>query len=214
MLEDLEYYCPKTIMTYADCGVSEFLYLEKIKDTTTNSDVYTLKLYQEAKNTLSFLGWTSFSCDFENKKSASLETFVNPKFRQVGNASFLIAYWIYLCKNAGLTELETIPVDDLYLAYTYKKIGFDLPVSTSHSSDKTVLICEREPEDKKTNYLVFHNENYANEFLGNNPEINSEDVTCEMASGTTVLDEVLLGSCYVLDDLDSAYSRVRKIIEK
>lgn len=214
MLENLEYYCPQTIMIHTDDGVMEFLNLERIKDEPTKHDVYTLKLYQEANNTLSFLGWTSFFCDFENQESESLETFVNPKFRQVGNASFLIAYWIYLCNKIGITKLNTSQVDEAYLAYTYKKFGFDLPISASYSSDKTVLICERESEDKKTNYLMFHSENYANEFLGNNPEINSEDITCEIASGTTVLDEVLLGSCYVLDDLDSAYSRARKIIEK
>ncbi len=212
MLEKLKYNNPTPIMVNLCDGIMDYLYLEKTVDNISKNDIYSLKLYHEENNVTYFVGSISFSCDVLNSESVALDTYIQPEYRKTGKASFLIAYWIYVCKSSGITNLSTVAIDDVYLAHTYKNFGFDLPSLNDYMTPETIFLCERKNEETKGMFPVFDSEAYETKYRNNNP--GETNIAREIDSDTIIIDEILLGKNYELIDSDEAYARVRKVIDK
>jgi len=140
-------------------------------------------------------GYIYFYLDYQTKTSDFIGVKVNPEYRNLNIASFLIASWIDMCMNSGYEALGCVQKQRKpFPLYLLKKYSFEiLNLSLYDTKPYVVSICKSNDESDRTKFLLFKSPEYEKLFI--NSSVSSSDnysIIHDLDEGKTVLDRVLL----------------------
>lgn len=206
----------KKILIYGNYEERERVYFEKVYFPHKSVNQYFIKLFKLNKyGTYLCDGYIYFYLDLLKKESNFIGLWVKPERRNEGLAQVLISYWVNLCLENGIYDLNTIHKQRKpFILYLLKKFKFDLlNIKLYESSLNTINICKCLDNDVKC--LYFKNPLQAETFK-NSKILESDNyiILDSLTEDTEVLDQILLSTLYTLKDNDEAYKRSLNLIEK
>ena len=172
---------------------SEDLYFKKSIDDGSHKPKFYISVYTRINNELRQQGYLYFYLDYETKQSNFIGIKVEPKYRNLNIASFLIATWIDLCLNngynLGVNEKQRKP----FLIYLLKTFGFEILDTSLYQSRPDVITCCRYLDySKKDKLLLFKDSKHESNFM--KTTIFNEDnyKIIHDTSGIVLLDNIIL----------------------
>ncbi len=159
-------------------------------------------------------GYLYFYLNPEKRQSNFIGVSVSEEYRNCGMASLLIANWIELCLDDGILNLETIPKQrKSFVLYLLKKYAFELnDLNTYQTSTRVVHICRKENDNGK--YIMFENKQEEKRFQSSNIMRSDNYSIVTREDDIQVLDSVVLGSPYFLQDSEKAYQKSLQVYHK
>lgn len=189
---------------------------EKVYFPHKNVDQYFIKIFKLDKSgTYLCDGYIYFYLNLLNKESNFIGLWIKPERRNEGLAQVLISYWVNLCLENGIYNLNTIHKQRKpFTLYLLKKFKFDLlNIKLYESSSNTISICKFLDKDDKC--LYFKNSLQAATFK-NSKILESDNylILDSLNEDTKVLNHILLSTLYTSKDNDEASKRSLKLIDK
>ncbi len=144
----------------------EDIYIKKSIDDGSNKPKFYISVYTNINGELRQQGYLYFYLDYETKQSNFIGIKVEPEYRNLNIASFLIATWIDLCMNnnykLGVNEKQRKP----FLLYLLKSFGFEiLNTSLYKTRPDVITVCRSLDFKNKEKLLLFkdpkHEENFS-----------------------------------------------------
>lgn len=159
-------------------------------------------------------GYLYFYLDPLKLQSRFIGVGVGEKYRNFGIASLLISSWIQLCMDEGFINLETIPKQKKpFVLYLLKKYTFELnDLNTYQTSTKVVHICKKENDSRKC--IMFENKQEERRFQDSNIMRTDNYNIVTRGEDIQILDSVVLGSSYFLQDSEKAYQKSLQVYHK
>lgn len=205
----------KAILIDENKNTKQKVLFEKTRFNDANTDQYFVKIFQTTSNG-NYLcqGYIYFYIDFINKNSNFIGLYTNPIFRNQGIAQLLIAYWVKLCLESGIYNLNTIKKQRKpFILYLLKKFQFDLlNIHEYELSPNTISICQTPFTTNKC--LYFKNPKQAETFK--NGKIHAGDnyfILESLSNDIVILDQVILSKPYESKEDEIAYTRSLKLIK-
>lgn len=194
----------------------EKIYLEKVIFPQNNRDQYFIKIYKtNDKGSYICKGYIYFYLDLLNRESNFIGEFVKPEYRDDGLGQLLISYWVNLCLENGIYNLNTSHKQRKpFIVYLLKKFKFDiLNIAQYEISLNTISVCKKDGD--KSKYLFFKNPLQAATFK-NSKILESDNylILDSLNENTQVLDQVLLSTEYISQDNEEAYKKSLNLIDK
>ena len=140
-------------------------------------------------------GYIYFFLDYQTKTSDFIGIKVNPEFRNLNIASFLIASWIDLCMNNGYEALGCIQKQRKpFPLYILKKYNFEISnLSLYDTRPDIVSICKSNNEFDRTKFLLFKSPEHEKLFINSNvSHSDNYSIIHGLDEDKMVLDRVLL----------------------
>jgi len=192
------------------------VFLQKTKFTAKDLDHFFIKIYIVNKyGNYVCQGYIYFYVNFLEKESNFIGVYVNPEYRNEGIAQLLISYWVTICLDNGIYNLNTIKRQRKpFILYLLKKFKFDLIDTQKYETDhNTISICKNSISNKKC--LFFKNPEQAETFKnGNIKNGDNYNILEIITEDTQILDHVLLSNLYFSKDDNKAYTRSLKLINE
>jgi len=197
-------------------STNQRVYFEKSFFSCTQTDQYFIKLCKkDSNNNYVCQGYIYFYLDFINRESNFIGLFVKPEYRNEGLAQLLISYWMKLCLENGIYDLNTIHRQRKpFILYLLKKFRFELLNSSEYiTSPNTISICKDTEIGYK--FLFFKNPKQAESFI--NGKIYKGDnhlILDSLTEKSEVLDQVLLSTIYNSEENNAAYQKSLTLIDR
>jgi len=205
----------KMFLLYENKEIKERVYFQKTRFDLKNTDHYFIKILKMApKGNYLCQGYIYFYLDFLKRESNFIGLYVSPERRNEGMAQLLISYWITLCLDNGLYNLNTIwKQRKPFILYLLKKFKFDLlNIKEYETSCNTISICKNIINNDKC--LFFKNSSQADTFKkGSIKAGDNYFILDKLTEDIQVLDQVLLSNLYMSKDDDAAYTKSLKLID-
>lgn len=200
------------------------LYLKRSVDDETKRPKVFLGAYSNINGRLQRQGYLYFYLDEDKKISYFIGIKVEPEYRNLNIASFLVASWIDLCMNNGYEMLGVnYKQKKPFLIYLLKTYGFEvLDKSQYETRPDVITICRRKDIEDKEKLLLFRDKHHEKSFIGTNVFKEDNYEIIHSKEGVIILDDIILPlqgmkknpANYELLDYVLAESKVEKTISK
>ena len=172
---------------------SEDLYLKKSIDDGSHKPKFYISVYTRINNELRQQGYLYFYLDYETKQSNFIGIKVEPEYRNLNIASFLIATWIDLCLNngynLGVNEKQRKP----FLLYLLKTFGFEILDTSLYETRPDVITCCRSLDyTNKAKMLLFKDPKHEENFIKTNIMKEDNYQIIHSTNGIIRLDNIIL----------------------
>lgn len=133
------------------------LYIKRSIDDGINNEKYYISAYSNINGELVQQGYLYFYLDKKNGISDFIGVGVDPKYRNLNIASFLVASWIDLCLNNGYDFLGANKKQRKpFLLYLLKTYGFEVfDKSLYQSRNDVITICRSIDVKNNDKILLF-----------------------------------------------------------
>ena len=171
----------------------EDLYIKKSIDDGSHRPKFYISVYTRINNELRQQGYLYFYLDYETKQSNFIGIKVEPEYRNLNIASFLIATWIDLCLNngykLGVNEKQRKP----FLLYLLKTFGFEILNTSLYETRPDVITCCRSLDySNKSKMLFFKDPKHEENFLKTNIIKEDNYQIIHSTNGIIRLDNIIL----------------------
>ncbi len=191
------------------------IYITKSFDKQNNKDLYYLRAYANNNHDLIDQGYLYFTINLKNKESKYIGTYVNPKYRNLGIGSLLLATWIQLCLNNNLEYLcANRKQRKPFLLYLLKTFKFELDNPSLYlTHSKTIYICQNYFNNEKA--LLFKN-NKEKEVFQNCKLFKMDNylILDSLDNSAQIIDQIIPVLVYKAHDNEATFKHALKIFNQ
>lgn len=173
---------------------SQELYLKRSIDDGSNRPKFYIGAYSNINGQMVRQGYIYFYLDFEMKSSSFIGIKVEPEYRNLNIASFLIASWIDLCFNNGYEFLGTNKKQRKpFLLYLLKGYGFEIfDKSLYETRPDVITVCRSIDRSDRRKFLLFRDYHHENAFKSTNVFKEDNYEIIHGFNGVIPLDQIIL----------------------
>lgn len=170
------------------------LYLKRAPDDGIRKQKVFLGAYSNINGRLQRQGYLYFYLDEEKNTSYFIGINVEPEYRNLNIASFLVASWIDLCMNNGYEILGVnYKQKKPFLIYLLKTYGFEvLDKSQYETRPDIITICRSKDLEDKRKLLLFKDQHHEKTFIGTNIFKHDNYEIIHSKDGIILLDNIIL----------------------
>lgn len=189
----------------------------ELVDNLSHYFIHIYKAYYGEDEVVRPIAYIYFYLDFEKRETRYIGTYVEDKYRNKGLASLLTALWTYISLDNSFYNCTTNKKQRKpFLLYLLKLYGFEIEDIRNYDTNlHTIYICKDNNDNK---CLYFKDAGQALSFSdSHNMQKDNYQVISQStfnSGGIEVLDKIILSIPYYLQDLDKAYTRSRRILDK
>lgn len=171
------------------------LYIKRAIDDGSNRPKFYISVISNVNGSLVQQGYLYFYLDFEKKESHFIGVKVEPEFRNLNIASFLVASWIDLCLNNGYDFLGVNHKQKKpFLLYLLKTYGFEVSdLSLYETRNDVISICQNMSSYSDRKFLLFKDVKHEKAFMGTNIfKTDNYEIIHDLRRNMVILDNVII----------------------